>query len=81
MRYSSGAAVNSNQRVYVIAVEGSFTVIHSGLNSHGYAHVRALTFVLDARTGRETDGGFSDAFPDLARLGRVRNLLPFLRRS
>ena len=38
----------------------------------------AESLLIDARTGRETDGGFGRSVPDLARLGKVRDLLPYL---
>jgi hypothetical protein len=75
----SGASVNSNQPVYVVAVRGSFLVIRPGLSATGFMRVSVLTYVFDARTGRETDDGFSRAFPKMSRLGRVHNLLPYLR--
>jgi hypothetical protein len=75
----SGASVHSNQSVYVVVVKGSFTVVRPGPNASGFMHVAVLNYVFDARTGRETDGGFGRALPDLTRLGRVRNLLPYLR--
>jgi len=75
----SGASVNSNQPVYVVVVKGSFTVVRPGPNASGFMHVAVLNYVFDARTGRETDGGFGRVLPDLTRLGRVHDLLPYLR--
>jgi hypothetical protein len=77
----SGASVNSNQPVYVVVVKGSFTVARPGPNASGFMHVAVLNYVFDARTGRETDGGFGRVLPDLTRLGRVHDLLPYLRRG
>lgn len=74
----SGASVNSNQTVYVVAVKGSFTVVRPGPTASGFEHVSVMNFVFDAHTGRETDGGFGRLFPDLSRLGKVHNLLPYL---
>lgn len=75
---TSGAGVNSNQTVYVVVVKGSFTVMRPGPNASGFMHASVLEYVFDARTGRETDGGFGRALPKLARLGRVHDLLPYL---
>jgi hypothetical protein len=75
----SGAGVNSNEPVYAVVVKGSFTVTRRGANASGVMHVPVLTYVFDARTGRETDGGFGRALRDLSRLGKVQNLLPYLR--
>jgi len=74
----SGASVNSNQPVYVVVIEGAFTVPRPGPAAQGLMHVSVLNSVIDARTGRETDGGFGRSVPDLARLGKVRDLLPYL---
>jgi hypothetical protein len=76
----SGASVNSNQPVYLVVVKGSFTVARPGPTASGFMRVPVLTYVFDARTGRETDGGFGRLFPDLSRLGTVHNLMPYLRR-
>lgn len=77
----SGASVNSNQPVYVVVVKGSFTVVRPGPNASGFMHVTVLNYAFDARTGRETNGGFGRVLPDLAKLGRVHDLLPYLRHS
>lgn len=76
----SGASVNSNQPVYVVVIKGAFTVPRPGPAAQGSMHVSVLNSVIDARTGRETDGGLGRSMPDLARLGKVRDLLPYLRR-
>ena len=75
----SGAGVNSNQRVYVIVIQGAFTVVRPGPTATGSMRVSVIDSVIDAHTGRETDDGFGRSIPDLARLGTVRSLLPYLR--
>lgn len=75
----SGASVNSNRPVYVVVIKGAFTVPRPGPAAQGSMHVSVLNSVIDARTGRETDGGLGRSMPDLARLGRVRDLSPYLQ--
>jgi hypothetical protein len=75
----SGAGVNSNQRVYVVVIKGAFTVARPGPAATGSMRVSVLESVIDARTGRETDGGFGRSLPDLSRLGKVRSLMAYLR--
>lgn len=75
-----GAGVNSNQLVYAVVVKGRFTVDRPGPNASGRMHVPVVFYVLDARTGRETDGGFGRSLPDLSKLGTVHDLLPYLLR-
>lgn len=69
-----GAGVNSNQLVYAVVVEGRFTVSRPGPNAQGMMHVPVLFYIFDARTGRETDGGFRGTLPALSKLGTVYNL-------
>lgn len=75
-----GASVNSNQLVYAVVVEGRFTVSRPGPNAQGMMHVPVLFYIIDARTGRETDGGFRGTMPALSKLGTVYNLAPYLQR-
>ena len=75
----NGDGVNSNQRVYAVVVEGWFTVDRPGPNTSGRMHVPVVYYILDSRTGRETDGGFRRAMPNLSKLGATHDLLPYIR--
>ncbi|MGB2953419.1 MAG: hypothetical protein WBB74_08490, partial [Gaiellaceae bacterium] len=70
--------VRGNEPVYVVVMKGSFSAYVSGPTQTKLIHPRVLSIIADARTHRETDSGFSDRMPDLSRLGRVHDLLPYL---
>jgi hypothetical protein len=75
-----GDGVNSNQPVYAVVVKGWFKVTRPGpQKASGFMHVPVLFYVIDARTGRETDGGSRGALPRLSRLGATHDLLPYIR--
>ena len=74
-----GAGVNSNQPVYAVVVKGWFTVARPGPTASGFMHVPVVFYIFDARTGRETDDGWRGSLPNLSRLGKAHDLLPYLR--
>ena len=73
-----GDGVNSDRPVYTVVVKGRFKVARPGPQAKGFVHVSVVFYVIDARTGRETDGGFRDTLPDLSKLGTINNLLPYI---
>lgn len=75
----SSAGVNSNQPVYAVIVKGWFRVSRPGPHATGFLHVPVVFYVIDARTGRETDDGFGRALPDLSKLGTTHDLLRYIR--
>jgi hypothetical protein len=68
----SGDIVPGSQWSYLIAERGHFTLKDASVPS-GARPPRGtvLTLILSARTGEVTDGGLSNRYPDLAKLGKV----------
>ena len=78
---ASDEVVNATNRSYLIAERGNFgtpTISSPPGIPMGPGPVRiirhVITLVVDARTGKVTDSGLSDRYPDLTRLGRVTTL-------
>lgn len=70
---ASGDRVPGSQWSYLIAERGSFVLKNASVPSGAVApRGDVLTLVVNARSGRGTDGGVSDRYPDLASLGAVR---------
>ncbi len=75
----SGDVVPGGERSYLIAERGRFVLENAPRPPGAPApHGSVLTLVVNASTGRITDGGVSNRYPDLAKLGPVHT---DLRRS
>jgi hypothetical protein len=69
----SGAIVPGRQWSYLIAERGHFVLNNAPTPSGASAlSGSVLTQIVNATTGQITDGGVSDRYPNLARLGPVR---------
>jgi hypothetical protein len=68
----SGDIVPGAQRSYLIAERGHFTLKDASIPAGAQAPTGSvLTLVVNARTHQVTDGGVSNRYPDLAKLGPV----------
>jgi hypothetical protein len=69
---SSGDGVPGGRWSYLIAERGNFVLKNASVPSGARAPSGSvLTMIVDAATGRVTDGGVSDRYPRLATLGPV----------
>lgn len=72
VRISEGDRVFEWNWSYLIAIRGHFIAIDASYPPGGKPpRGTVLTLVVDARTGRVTDGGLGYSYPRLARLGPV----------
>ena len=77
---TSGESVNSNQPVYVVVITGHFTARDVSVPEGAkFPTGTVATFIIDRATGTGLDFGLTNTRPNLGRLGRVHNLLPWLR--
>jgi hypothetical protein len=78
----SGEIVTGDRWSYLIAARGRF-VADNAPRPPGAPAPRGsvLTLVVDAATGRVTDSGISNRYPDLSRLGSVKTDLPGERKG
>jgi hypothetical protein len=71
-RVASGDIVPGGRWSYLIAVRGHFVLKDASVPMGASApRGTVLTLVINARTGEGTDGGVSDRYPDLSKLGPV----------
>ena len=73
--------MNTNQRVFVIVITGSFTLrrFPSFTSNHRPWRGTVATYVIDAATNDGLDFYLNDTLPKLSKLGSVHDLLPYLR--
>jgi hypothetical protein len=69
---ASGDVVNTDQRAYLVQVQGHFTGLDASVPSGSQLPTGTyLTFVFDPSDGRVTDWGISNRKADLSALGSV----------
>jgi hypothetical protein len=67
---AGGDIIPDRQWSYLIAERGRFVLTDIGIGDDSL-HGSALTLVVNARTGEVTDGGLSNRYPDMSKLGPV----------
>jgi hypothetical protein len=79
---SSGDAVNTDQRVYLVVLTGNFVATGASFPPGGHAPTGTVaSFVVTAANGRDLDFALSSQQIDVAKLGRAVDLLPYMDRK